>query len=111
MNPSKINKRITFQKKSSKQDAEGNWVASWDDAFTVWGSIDGILGMRNSEVVAAGAIGVKSPKKITIRVNKNLTHDMRAVYKGRIFDVLDFDLAKNSKAYYEIMCNGVEING
>jgi SPP1 family predicted phage head-tail adaptor len=112
MNPNKLNKRITFQKKLRGQDAEGNWIEiAWENAFTVWGAIDGILSMRNSEVVVAGTLGVKSPKKISIRLNKNLTHDMRAIYKGRIFDVLDFDLAKNSKAYYEIMCNEVEING
>jgi SPP1 family predicted phage head-tail adaptor len=111
MNPSKLNKQITFQTKSKTQDNEGNWIDSWKDKFIVWGAIDGVLSMRNSEVMAAGALGVKSPKKITIRVIKQLKHDMRATYQGRIFDVLDFDFAKDSKAYYEIMCNEVEING
>jgi SPP1 family predicted phage head-tail adaptor len=111
MNPSKLNKRITFQIKSKTQDDEGNWIDDWKDAFTVWGAIDGILSMRNSEVMVAGALGVESPKKITIRVNKQLKHDMRATNKGRIFDVLNFDFSKNSNAYYEIMCNEVNING
>lgn len=112
MNPSKLNKRITFQTSDSYQDDEGNWVeGGWRDMFTVWGSIEGVGSMRNPEVMIAGAIGVKSPKKITIRANKKLKHNMRATCDGRIFDVLDFDFAKNSRSYVEVMCNEVGLDG
>ncbi|NUK30983.1 phage head closure protein [Parageobacillus sp. VR-IP] len=112
MKIAKLNKRIIFQRKVQYQDGEGNWVeGDWEDAFTVWGSIDGVGSMRNPEVMIAGAIGVKAPRKITIRTNKQLKRDMRAVCDSRIFEVLDFDYAKNSKAYFEIICNEVGING
>lgn len=111
MNPSKLDKRITFQRHVSYQDEEDNWIESYEDAFTVWGAILGVNSMRNSEITIAGAVSVQSPKKITIRVNKNLKHNMRATYRGRFFEVLDFDYSKNSKAYYEIICNEVGING
>ncbi|CAM4392499.1 phage head closure protein [Bacillus manliponensis] len=113
MNPAKLDKRITFQSKESYQDAEGNWVESddWKDVFTVWGSIVGAGSMKNPEVVVAGALGVKSPKRITIRVNQKLRRDMRATCEGRFFDVLDFDYAKGSKRYYMIICNEVGLNG
>ncbi|MCP1124565.1 phage head closure protein [Bacillus sp. 3103sda1] len=112
LSAAKLNKRITFQSRESVQDAEGNWTeGEWKDDFTVWGSIVGAGSMRSPEVTVAGALGVKSPKRITIRVNKNLKHNMRATYKGRLFDVLDFDFAKDSDLYYEIICNEVGING
>ncbi|MCK7604856.1 phage head closure protein [Geobacillus stearothermophilus] len=111
MKIAKLNKRITFQRKTQVQDEEGNWVEGYEDAFTVWGAIEGVSSMRNPEVTIAGARGIQAPRKIIIRENKQLKRDMRATCDGRIFDVLDFDYAKNSKAYFEIICNEVDING
>jgi SPP1 family predicted phage head-tail adaptor len=111
MKIAKLNKRITFQRKTRVQDNEGNWVEGYEDAFTVWGAIEGVSSLRNPEVTIAGARGIQAPRKIIIRANKQLKRDMRATCDGRIFDVLDFDYAKNSKAYFEIICNEVGING
>lgn len=111
MKIAKLNKRITFQRKTRVQDNEGNWVEGYEDAFTVWGAIEGGVSMRNPEVTIAGALGIRAPRKITIRANKQLSHDMRAICDGRIFNVLDFSYAKNSKSYIEIICDEVGING
>lgn len=111
MKLAKLNKRITFQRKTTVQDNEGNWVEGYEDAFTVWGAIEGVGSMRNPEVTIAGALGVRAPRKIVIRENKQLKHDMRAVWNGRIFDILDFGYARNSRSYIEIICNEVDING
>jgi SPP1 family predicted phage head-tail adaptor len=111
MRPGLLRHRITFQRKIQVQDNEGNWVEGYEDAFTVWGSIDGVGSMRNPEVTIAGAHGVQAPRKIIIRENKQLKHDMRAICDGRIFDILDFGYAKYSKLYFEIICNEVGING
>ncbi|MBY6269322.1 MAG: hypothetical protein BAA00_02485 [Parageobacillus thermoglucosidasius] len=111
MTVGKLNKRITFQRKTKVQDNEGNWVEGYEDAFTVWGAIEGVSSMRNPEVTIAGALGIRAPRKITIRENKQLRHDMRAICDGRIFNVLDFNYAKNSKSYIEIICDEVGING
>jgi SPP1 family predicted phage head-tail adaptor len=111
MTIAKLNKRITFQRKTRVQDNEGNWVEGYEDAFTVWGSIEGMVSLRNPEVTIAGALGVRAPRKIVIRENKQLSHDMRAICDGRIFNVVDFGYAKNSKAYIEIICDEVGING
>jgi len=111
MKIAKLNKRITFQRKTRVQDNEGNWVEGYEDAFTVWGSIEGVVSLRNPEVTIAGAHGVQAPRKIVIRENKQLKHDMRAICDSRIFDILDFGYARNSKSYIEIICNEVDING
>jgi SPP1 family predicted phage head-tail adaptor len=111
MNPGLLRHRITFQRKIRVQDNEGNWTEEYENAFTVWGSIEGIASLRNPEVTIAGARGIQAPRKIIIRENKQLKRDMRAICDGRIFDVLDFDYAKNSKLYFEIICNEVDING
>jgi SPP1 family predicted phage head-tail adaptor len=111
MNPGLLRHRITFQRKTRVQDNEGNWVEEYENAFTVWGAIEGVSSLRNPEVTIAGARGIQAPRKIVIRENKQLRRDMRAICDGRIFDVLDFDYAKNSKAYFEIICNEVGSNG
>jgi SPP1 family predicted phage head-tail adaptor len=111
MKPGLLRHRITFQRKTQVQDEEGNWVEGYENAFTVWGSIEGIVSLRNPEVTIAGARGIQAPRKIVIRENKQLRRDMRAICDGRIFNVVDFGYAKNSKAYIEIICDEVGING
>lgn len=109
--PSKLSKRLTFLKPSDVQDSEGNWVTSYQEVFTVWGSIEGSGSLSNPEAVIAGALGVRSSKRITIRVNEGIQRDMRVIHGLRTFEVVDFDYAKNSDSYYEILCDEVNLNG
>lgn len=112
INLADLNKRLTFQIPTRYQDDEGDWVEGYEDTFTVWGAIKGTGSMRNVDVMVAGSMEVRSPKKIIIRVNKNVKHNMRIVHKkeGRTFDVKDFDYAKDSREFYEIICEEVGIH-
>ncbi|AYK58501.1 MULTISPECIES: phage head closure protein [Bacillus] len=118
---SQLRHRLTFQKKESTQDEELNWNEGYIDLFTVWGSIEGFSSLGNNQTVIAGALGVKSPKKITIRYRDDVQQDMRVVkYVGqneknepvfRTFDVIDFNDPEDNKEELEIMCQEVGLNG
>ncbi|MCY8122538.1 phage head closure protein [Bacillus spizizenii] len=118
---SELRHRLTFQKKESIQDEELNWNEEYIDLFTVWGAIEGFSSLGNNESVIAGAWGVKSPKKITIRYRDDVQQDMRIVkYVGqneknepvfRTFDVIDFNDPEDNKEELEIMCQEVGLNG
>ncbi|WEY91161.1 phage head closure protein [Bacillus subtilis] len=118
---SQLRHRLTFQKKESTQDEELNWNEGYIDLFTVWGSIEGFSSLGNNQTVIAGALGVKSPKKITIRYRDDVQRDMRIVERigrdkkeepvFRTFDVLDFNDPEDNKEELEIMCQEVGLNG
>ncbi|WGD93659.1 phage head closure protein [Bacillus subtilis] len=118
---SQLRHRLTFQKKEYTQDEELNWNEGYIDLFTVWGSIEGFSSLGNNQTVIAGALGVKSPKKITIRYRDDVQRDMRIVERigrdkkeepvFRTFDVLDFNDPEDNKEELEIMCQEVGLNG
>ncbi|KEP24777.1 MULTISPECIES: phage head closure protein [Bacillus] len=117
---SKLNRRLIFQKKNKVQDEELNWNEAYENVFETWGSIEGFSGSK-SDTLVAGALGVKSPKKITIRYREDVAQDMRILHQTgsdeagepiyRTFDVMDYNDIENKKKQLEITCNEVGVNG
>ncbi|MCC2532714.1 phage head closure protein [Bacillus velezensis] len=114
---SQLRHRLTFQKKTETQDEEGNWNATYVDLFTVWGAVEGAVSLGNSETMIAGALGVKTPKKITVRYRKDIKPNMRIVKRvpkektERVFDILDTNDPDDQGEELEILCQEVGING
>ncbi|MED1742206.1 phage head closure protein [Bacillus swezeyi] len=118
---SDLRHRLTFQKKTEIQDEELNWNEVYIDLFTVWGAVEGFSSLGNNESMVAGAWGVKSPKKITIRFRQDVQRNMRIVKQigtdeknepvFRTFDILDFNDPEDSRQWLEIMCQEVGLNG
>ncbi|QRY38445.1 phage head closure protein [Bacillus sp. PDNC022] len=117
---SELNRRLTFQVKKREQDDEMKWNESYENVFETWGSIEGFSGSK-SDTLVAGALGVKSPKKITIRYREDVKQDMRILHQRgtddagepiyRTFEVMDFNDVDNKKKQLEVTCNEVGING
>lgn len=115
-----LNRRLTFQVKKRVQDDEMKWNESYENVFETWGSIEGFSGSK-SDTLVAGALGVKSPKKITIRYREDVKQDMRILHQRgtddagepiyRTFEVMDFNDVDNKKKRLEVTCNEVGING
>lgn len=111
-NPAKYNKRITFQKKVSVKDEEGNSITNWQDQFTVWASIKGL---RGRDYLIAGADAVKISTRIYIRFRHGITHDMRILlrdkYLDRYFDITNSNNVDEKNIEIEILANEVGLNG
>ncbi|MCY9204360.1 phage head closure protein [Bacillus atrophaeus] len=114
---SELRHRLTFQKKTQIQDEELNWIDAYVDLFTVWGAVEGSGSLGNNETMIAGALGVKSPKKITVRYRKDIKQDMRIVERfpkdktERVFDILDTNDPEDREEELEILCQEVGVNG
>lgn len=106
MKISKLNRRLIFQKKKRMQDDELKWNEAYENVFETWGTIEGFSGSK-SDTLVAGALGVKSPKKITIRYREDVAQDMRILHQTgsdeagepiyRTFDVMDYNDIENKK--------------
>ncbi|MEH7875744.1 phage head closure protein [Bacillus velezensis] len=114
---SQLRHRLTFQKKTKIQDEELNWIDTYEDVFTVWGAVEGSGSLGNNETTIAGALGVKTPKKITVRYRKDIKPNMRIVKRvpkektERVFDILDTSDPDDQEEELEILCQEVGING
>lgn len=84
-----LRRRITLQQQSTSVDAYGQPVVTWADVATIWASLEPSFGR---ELIAAQAVNLDQPTTITIRwqsafSNPRSVAAMRAVYKGRIFNI------------------------
>lgn len=97
MNPGKLNKRITFQRKSSGKDSDGfELPEAYKDVVSVWAGAKTISGREYYQAAA-----VQNEKKVRwiIRYREGLTEDMRVKFKTRIFEIkaiLDDDELKKT---------------
>lgn len=89
MNPAKINKRITFQKKNNDAlDGDGFEIpeseAPYIDVVKVWAMAKTVNGGEYHE---AAATQNERTTRWIIRYRTGLSEDMRVSYDGRIFEI------------------------
>ncbi|MGX5507194.1 head-tail adaptor protein [Bacillus toyonensis] len=97
MNPSKLNKRIILERKSSEtKDEEGNAIPSeWKEFVKVWAEAKTPFGTGfKSEIFQGNAEFVIKLINFTIRYRKGINSAMRARYDGKLYEiksVIDID--------------------
>ena len=84
-----LNRRITFQSRSTARDAEGGQSQVWSPVAVVWAAIEPSAG---KELLAAQAMNLDQPSTITVRWQAALADPktvcaMRIVYGTRIFNI------------------------
>lgn len=85
-----LNERITIQRRSSVQDANGDITTSWSKLIEVWAKVDAL---KASEFHAAGA--TQSPGAYTVWFRADvhsrlgLTDADRFVWRGQVLDIKD----------------------
>jgi len=83
VNPGRLNKRVTLQRKKSTK-VDGKMVTSWEDVATVWAAFEPL---RGREYFAAAAVNAEGTIRVRIRYRSGLMADMRIKYGDRILDI------------------------
>lgn len=103
-NPSKLDRRITFQRKSIHTSSSGIAKEVWTDDVTVWASREPL---RGSEFQAAAANNAENTARYRIRMHKGISADMRFI--DRKLDcicniIARPEEAKDDRSILVIMC-------
>lgn len=77
--------RITIQENQTVKDAEGITEDNWVDTATVWAAIKPLHGR---ELLAAQAVQSETTGRIEMRYRPGIKPSQRAVFGGRIFEIL-----------------------
>lgn len=86
INSGEFRNRIIIQHFVSIEDELGQEVdGEWIDLKSVWASIKT---MQGREYFAAAATQAENTSRFIIRYTSGVTNDMRIVYNGRIFDII-----------------------
>jgi SPP1 family predicted phage head-tail adaptor len=95
VDPGELRHRVTFQRNIPSRDQFGASNPNWEDFVTVWGRIEPLSGQ---ERFVSQQLYPESNTRITVRgqVGAMLVNaqspdvTMRAVYRGRNFDLVNF---------------------
>lgn len=94
--------RVLFEQLSTgspTQNAGGEIESSWAAFKTLWASVSPLKGR---ELVAAQQISAEVTGVIKIRYNALVTASMRAVFEGRVYDILA--VIDPEEAHREMWC-------
>lgn len=108
MNPGKLNKKIEIQKYVKWTDSEGVAEMTWKPIRTIFACIeDKIVRTTNED----NSVVTQVETNMTIRKNyKSIcTSNIRIVYEGRIYNVLD--LSEVDANYIKLITKGEKIYG
>jgi len=80
----KLNQRVTLQAFSTERDSEGAVTEEWTDVATVWASVEPLSAR---EFVQAAATQSKVTARIVIRYRDDVVPTMRAVHRGKTYNI------------------------
>ena len=77
--------KLVFQRPAKVQDPEsGEMIPDWEDAFKAWCGIE-YLSVR--EFITSNTEKVQISARLKTRFREDITPDMRALYRGKIFNI------------------------
>lgn len=85
-----LDQRVEFQRKSAGQDADGFPTGGWRSLGTVWCRMDAVKAGERFVADAERAVGAMTCWiRSDVQDRLKLTTADRAVWKGKVFDILD----------------------
>lgn len=97
-----MNRRMTFQSRSTSKDTFGQQFTPWADVFTAWVQIEPLQGR---ELINAQAVNVETTHRVTLRYRAGVSSALRGVYQGRVFNVLNVIDPETAHIALQLLCS------
>jgi SPP1 family predicted phage head-tail adaptor len=105
MNPSSLNKRITFLEQSNTQNSYGETENIWNEFANVWANVEFLHGR---ELFQAKQIHPETTAKVKIRYRQGILSKMRIKYGNRILEIVAPPInIKEQNRFLELSCKEV----
>lgn len=98
-----LNKRLELQKPIKETDGVGGYNITWEKVKNVWGSIDLISNISNSNY---SMLEIKATHLIVVRYLNNINIGMRFLHNNKIFNIKYIN--NIDKNFTEIICESRE---
>jgi SPP1 family predicted phage head-tail adaptor len=96
-----LNKRITFQAKTTTSDGMGGPVVTWADVATVWAAI---WPTSANETVQANATTMVISHRVRIRFRSVLKASWKIKFGNRYFSIVSIINPNEANEYLDLMC-------
>jgi SPP1 family predicted phage head-tail adaptor len=97
-----LNRRITIQSRAATQDSFGQQTQTWADVISCWARIEQLQGR---ELELAQALNSEITHQVTVRYRPAVTSAMRAVYQGRVFNILAVIDPETAHVVLQMQCS------
>lgn len=85
INPRSLVERLRIERRTVTENELGEQVGGWQPVTTVFARAEPI---RSRELVAAGQLQSAGDVRFIIRYRPDVTADMRAVWRGKAYDII-----------------------
>lgn len=104
MKAGQLDQRVTFERKGGGKDGWGQPLPdSWAPLFTVWGSVEPLVGR---EYLAAQAVQSDVSTRVRIRYRPGLNSGDRVKHEGRIYNIESVIDVRSARRELVLMCRG-----
>ena len=86
MRAGSLRHRIIIQSKQKTPDGEGGWTYTWEDMAEDWANV---MPLRAEEKLQYQQVNVQASHEITMRYRPDINNELRVVYNGRYFDIVE----------------------
>lgn len=111
MDIGRLNRRVTFQRKTATTDALNQPLEQWTDFATAWADVRFKTGLQSivGELASAEQDGVEC--SVRIRYRSDITAAMRIVDGSAIYDIKQVLPNIGAKDYVDLVCTAGVSNG
>ena len=96
--------RLTFLNPVESRSFSGETTIEWPEAFTVWGSVEGLSGR---DIIQAQQANLVVTHRIRVRNRKGVSHTQRIVWDGRTMEISSV-VERENRTALEILAREVQ---
>lgn len=111
MDIGRLNRRVTFQQKTTTTDALNQPLDQWTDYVTVWADVRFKRGLQSISGERASAEQDGTECSVSIRYRSDITAAMRIVDGPAIYDIKQVLPNIGAKDYVDLACTAGVSNG
>ena len=108
MRAGELRRQITLQSRGASIDSWGQQSTGWGGDIVCYAQIEPLAGR---ELMAAQSMQAETTHTITIRYRTGVTPAMRALYQGRVFNVLSVIDPDMTHTSLQLLCSEGLNNG
>ena len=101
MQAGRLRHRVTLQRATESRDSFGQVVKTWADVATVWARVEALSGR---EYLEAQSLQRQVTTRMTIRWRSDVDAGLRALWRGRVYDIESALADETGRRSLTLMC-------
>lgn len=103
-----LNTRVTIQKPVVGSDSEGSPKTVWATLDIVAAEVEALSAQERVDAAQA-QLNITHAVVLRYRQQRDVTHNMRLLFRGRVFEIIDLDYDERNHKWLQVTCREIVI--